>query len=138
MGYNNYNNNGYNQGYNNQNYQNQPPRKKSGCRETQGKNKKATIHGWRKSNGQFMNFVACQNNGEKAHGKGGAVIKNKKGEEYTRWTAKLTNKTIGTVSTVNCLYNHTTGKLYFPDLNLVANPKAPNGGYWGKSSKPKN
>ncbi|MHA7109358.1 hypothetical protein ACRTDU_04480 [Sunxiuqinia elliptica] len=127
------------QSYSN-NYQrndNRAPRKKSGCSETVGRTKKTVISGWRKSARQFMTFVATQNNGDNAHAKGGAVITNKKGQEYTRWTAKLTNKTIGTVSTVSCLYNHATGKLYFPDLNLVANPKAPNGGYWGKSSRPK-
>lgn len=109
----------------------QVPAKRSGCKEKQGKNGKSVIFGWRLSNRQFMTFVATQNNGEHAFAKGGAIIKNKKGQEYSRYTAKLVNKTIGSVATVSCLFNHTTGKLYFPDLDLVANPAK---NYWGRAS----
>lgn len=136
-----YNNNRpyYNRGYNRnygQNYgggyQSQP-RKKSGAKLTQGKNDKPVISAWKKNRYAFLSMVATPNNGENIAAKGGRVIKNKKGQEYARWTVTITERNTGQVSTHSGLYNLATGKLYIPDLKLVANPKAPNGGYFGNS-----
>ena len=110
-----------------------PQRKKSGAKIKDGKNGKPCITAWKKNRGAFLTLIACPNNGENALAKGGAIIRNKKGEEYARWTATIVNRTTGSVSTHSALYNLSTGKLYLPDLKMVASPRANNGGYFGNS-----
>lgn len=109
------------------------PIKHSGARLKQGKNDKPVITGWKKNRFNFLVFVACPNNGANVLAKGGNRIFNKKGEEYARWTATITDRSAGSVTTHSCLYNTVTKKLYFPDLKMVANPYANQGGYWGNS-----
>lgn len=111
----------------------QPTPKKSGCRITEGKNGKPCVTAWKASKHGFLTLVACPNNGDKLMRQDGSVIVNKKGQEYARWTAKLVDKHSGSVSSHQALYNLATGKLYLPDLKMVASPKAPNGGFFGNS-----
>lgn len=119
-----------NNDWNNQN--NERPPKHSGCRYTQGRNGKPVLTGWNKRKSHFMTFVATLNNPKNVARKDGSEIVNAKGQVYARWTATITDHTSMSESTVSCLYNTKTGKLYMPSFNLVANPKAPNGGYWGR------
>lgn len=117
--------------------ENGEPPKFTGCKITMGKNDKPVMTGWNKRRGQFMTFVATLNKLKFASKKDGSEITNKKGEVYTRWTATVINHKTMTESLVSCLYNTVTGKLYMPTFNMVANPKARRGGYWGlcKTSK---
>jgi|GEM_PF-2969873 len=139
---------GYGYGYNNRQYGSYPqrgysrqynggyqqqPRKHSGARIKDGKNGKPVITAWKKSRFSFTTLVACPNNGKNITRKDGKPIVNSKGQEYARWTATIVDRSTGTVSTHSALYNLSTGKLYITDLKLVASPKAPNGGYFGKS-----
>lgn len=107
-------------------------RKHSGARIKDGKNGKPVIFGWNKKRSAFLTIVACPNNGANALAKGGAIITNKKEQEYARWTATIVEKNTASVSTHSALYNLSTGKLYLPDLGMVVNPNAPNGGYFGR------
>lgn len=118
---------------------NAPYRKKSGAKlTTSRKTNKPVITAWKKSQYAFLVMVATPNNGANIAAKGGQVITNAKGQEYARWTCTLTDRNTGAKTTHSGLYNLATGKLYITDLKLVANPKAPNGGYFGKSFVSKN
>ncbi len=108
-------------------------RKKSGAKITEGSNGKPAITAWRKTRNAFMTLVACPNNEKHIARKDGGIPTNKKGQQYARWTATLVERNTGTMTTHSALYNLTTGKLYLPDLKLVVNPRANNGGYFGKS-----
>lgn len=119
----------YRGGYNNQ----APARKKSGCRIKEGKNGKPCITAWKKTKVAFLTLMACPNNGANLMAKDGSVITNKKGQEYARWTGTIIDRNTGSVSTHSCLYNLSTGKLYIPELKMVASPNANNGGFWGNS-----
>ena len=120
-------------GYPNGYAQQAPPRKKSGAKISQGKNGKPVMTGWKKSRNAFLTLVACPNNGANIARKDGSIITNAKGQEYARWTCTLVDRSTGSVTTHSGLYNLTTGKLYIPDLKMVASPSAPNGGYFGNS-----
>jgi len=131
----NYNRAPYNPQYNNApQYRNgAPPRKKSGAKETMGKNGKPAISAWKKTRNAFLTLIACPNNEANVMRKDGSAIINKKGQEYARWTATLVDRNTGSMSTHSCLYNTVTRKLYIPDLKMVANAHAANGGYFGNS-----
>lgn len=140
---------GRNQGFSSQNYQqapynpgyqnapqyrnNRPQRKKSGCRIKEGRNGKPCITAWKKTRSAFLTLIACPNNGANLMAKDGSVITNKKGQEYARWTGTIVDRNTGSISTHSCLYNLSTGKLYIPELKMVASPNANNGGFWGNS-----
>lgn len=113
------------------------PRKHSGASMKHGKNGKPCISGWNVSRQGFLTCIATEN-GLKHIGKtNGDVILNDKGQAYARWTAQVVHRSTGQVSTHSALFNTATNKLYIPDLNMVLNPYAPNGGYFGKCSRPK-
>lgn len=102
----------------------------SGCESknhTKDGVEKQIIHGWKFSKGfGLISFVATP----RKDGKWKTKHKN-----YHSWVAKITNKSVGSQSTVFCLYNESKGILNFPDFDWVANPKAPNGGYFGTNKK---
>lgn len=110
-----------------------PKRKKSGAREKVGKNGKPCISAWKKSRNGFLTLIACPNNEANVMKKNGQPIINGKGQEYARWTGTMVERNTGAVSTHSCLYNTVTGKLYIPELNMVASPRANNGGFFGNS-----
>lgn len=109
------------------------PSKKSGAKIKDGKNGKPAISAWKKTRNSFLTLIACPNNLKNVGAKDGHKMVNKRGQEYARWTGTLVEKNTGSISTVSCLYNLNTGKLYIPELKMVANPQAPNGGYFGNS-----
>lgn len=109
------------------------PNKKSGARIKDGSNGKPCITAWKKTKVAFLTLIACPNNGKNLMAKDGSVIMNAKGQEYARWTGTIVDRNTGSVSTHSCLYNLSTGKLYIPELKMVASPKAANGGFWGNS-----
>ncbi|MCU4165219.1 hypothetical protein [Carboxylicivirga caseinilyticus] len=124
---------GFNQGYNGQSYvargfrpqYHSRPRKKSGCKyNPNAKNGAPVITGWNKSRSRgFISFIASPH---KKKSKG-------KNPNYETWMVKVTSG-IQTVWHVG-QYNLTKGILTIPDLNMVANPKAPNGGFFGSFLK---
>lgn len=93
--------------------------KHSGCTAGTGKTGKPYIQGWRLVYGQMCKMIASPAKEFKT-----------KSENSDRWIVNLVcgiNKAV-----YNGFYNVETKKLTIPDLGLVANPKAPNGGYFGK------
>ena len=133
MGYNSgrYNNGGYNNGgYNNGGYNNGGYKKKSGCKyKAEAKNNKPAITGWNISQKRgFISFVACPVSD-------GQVYTSKQGNEFTRWVAKVKFNDQMREELISCLYSHKSNKLIFTDWNMVANPSAPNGGYFGTNKR---
>ncbi|MFW6015808.1 MAG: hypothetical protein ACOCRK_05175 [bacterium] len=117
--------------YPNQNQnQNSQYKKKSGCKTSKienGKNKgHISIHGWNKSKSRgFITFSAFPKKGAKKY----------PNENKTRyWMPYLVEvKFHNTMETrlMNGLFDTTTYKLIIDEFQMVANPKAPNGGYFG-------
>lgn len=99
-----------------------PPRKRSGCKLKTDKNGNRCIVGWNKSKSRgFVTFIASPH-------KDKAKRLPKKGNSEV-WMVKMTQG-INVVWHVG-LYTPDTKKLKIPDLNMVANPNASNGGYFG-------
>lgn len=143
-GQNNYQNNGYqnngyrNNGYQNNGYQNngyQPqPKKHSGCKMTvytpeKGKNagqKMFVMNGWRKTKYGFFVIKCNPTNKSKAVAKG-----------YLNSIAcEVVNRSTGETNLHWGIFHIETKKVRIPDLGLVLNPNAPNGGYCGISKRP--
>jgi hypothetical protein len=126
-------NNNNNNNKNNYNYGNQKSNNvegKFGAKIRTTKSGGTCLTAWRyaKSTG-LITLVASPNSD-------GEVFKNKKGESYTRWTGKLTNKRTLAITTVSVLHNNNTNKFYITDLNLMASPNGGKGkGYFGFISK---
>jgi hypothetical protein len=108
-------------------------KKRSGCKMEESYTIKATgehinrprIRGWRISKEiGFQSFTAFlgANNGEP---------KNPESRDRFRNFVVNMKSQLGT-STENAVYDNQYGKLKFIELGLVANPKAANGGYFGK------
>lgn len=51
--------------------------------------------------------------------------------------AKVTFKRTGLTQLMKCVKSTKNGKFYIPALGMVANPDAPNGGYFGQSKRPR-
>lgn len=121
-------NGGYNNSgnYNNNRNQGQPQKKHSGCRKGQDKKGNPYLIGWNASKTRGMiSFIASPYSGTKE-------IKSKSGKTWQNWFVKITFKATGDIKNYSGMYNVSNNKLYIKDLNLVANPGAPNGGYFGK------
>jgi hypothetical protein len=107
----------------------QAKKKHSGCRMRQlPKMKFPIIFGWMYKGGAIISLYATEY----------AKSKETKSEAGKRWVnlfVRLTNKTTMRVEKMSGLLNLDNGKLYIKDLNLIANPKAPNGGYFGVQIK---
>ena len=116
---NNYNNN------NNRNTTNQP-RKRSGCRLIQ-KEGISYISAWRVTGGQMFSLFARPYKNTRE------TKPNSRGNSYLTYFATITNKTTGQSWNLSALLDIQTNKLRLPGINQVANPRANNGGYWGKS-----
>ena len=101
-------------------YHQQPKKKRSGCKAKRDKNGNDCIIGWNKSRSRgFISFIAAPHKKKS---------KNKSPDSET-WMVKVTQG-ITIVWHVG-FYNTETRKLTIPDLNMVANPNAANGGYFG-------
>ncbi|MGC3977855.1 MAG: hypothetical protein QM751_06215 [Paludibacteraceae bacterium] len=64
--------------------------------------------------------------------KGSKISESKSGKRWINLFVTLTNKTNGTITKTSGLYDFDRKRLYIKDFNLIANPYAPNGGYFGK------
>lgn len=108
--------------------------KHSGCGMKLGSNNKTTIYGWNASKSRgLLKFVGQPTGKVVGEAKGS---QNDVNESKLMYICNLTFLRNGEQRTVNGVYNTQTGKLYIPALGMVANPKAPNGGYFGISKKP--
>jgi len=114
---------------------NRPKRKRSGCKQGTGKTGLHYISGWNKSRGRgFITLIASQRKGGKDRMGNDRpnVCVNQKGEELLIYVCSV--RFPHGVETYTGFYNPNDGKLRIPDLNMTANPRAANGGYFGKSS----
>lgn len=103
----------------------QRPKKHSGCGSKSLPDGGVVIFGWRLAGRDMIKLYARPYKGTK-------VSTSKSGKRWANLFVTLTNqRTMQTIKTSG-LYNLDSGKLYISELNLIANPKAPNGGYFGK------
>jgi len=118
------------------NYRQQRPVKKhSGCKWVVDKKlpERPTMIGWNYSKRLgLISFIACEVANSQDF-----KSNNPKNKDYKKWVVTVNFAAQGK-KTFNGLFRISTQKLYIPDLNMVANPAAQNGGYWGQSGKPKN
>lgn len=125
----------YNRGYSNSNYgrapynsyQNRPaqPRKKSGCTLRIMSDGSPILSGWKAGRTGMLSLYARPYKGTKK-------IVSKSGKEWLNLFVTITNRNTMQVQKTSGLFNKQNGKLYIKELNLIANPKAPRGGYFGK------
>jgi hypothetical protein len=104
-------------------------RKHSGATKGTDKNGKQYFRGWNYSQqrGMLTIFVsAFKSSGEHTA---------KNGNVYTNLMAKVQYKNSGVEKLCGALLSHSTGRVTIPELGMVLNPSAPNGGYFGKFSK---
>ncbi len=118
-GYNNYGGNRGNRSFN-------PGRKHSGCRLTVAKSTgEQVLVGWNYSRGRGMiSFIAASYSGTKTTTSG-------TGREWENWFVKITNKRTMQTTNHSGLWDLQRRRLLIKELNMVANPGAPNGGYFG-------
>lgn len=102
----------------------QQPRKRSGCKIRKVENG-VIVSGWRVSRGQMFSLYARPFKGTK-------VIESKTGKKWANLFVTITNKTTLHVTNTSGLFDMQRERLYIKDHNLVANPRANNGGYFGK------
>lgn len=106
-------------------------KKHSGCRQKIGSNGKNVIFGWNYSRRfGLVKFVATMKNDKN-------LCVNKSGEQLEIYVVSL-DVPMQKKQLLTGFLNTNDGKLRIPDLNMTANPKAPNGGYFGKTSVSKN
>lgn len=102
-------------------------KKHSGCKAGIGKNGKTYLQGWNYSKRHGMvTFVASMKNDKN-------MCVNKHGEESEIYVVSITVP-MQPKRLVTGFLKLNDGKLRMPDLGMTANPKAPNGGYWGKTA----
>jgi hypothetical protein len=111
----------YDRGYSN----NQRPKKHSGCSVKQNEDGSYCVSGWKLAGGDMVKLYARPYKGTK-------VTTSKNGKRWANLFVTLTNTNTLVQSNYSGLFNLDNKKLYISELNLVANPKAPNGGYFGK------
>lgn len=117
---------GYSRGFQG-NYQ-QPQRqmkKRSGCRYTTGTDGAPIISAWRKNNKGMYSLYARPYKGSK-------TITSKSGKEWINLFVTIVNKDTMQEIKTSGLLNLQNKKLYLKEFNLICNPSAPNGGYFGK------
>ena len=102
----------------------QQPRKRSGCGTKKVENG-VVIWGWRVSQGQMFSMYARPYKNTK-------IRESKTGKKWANLFVTIINKTTGVVTNTSGLYDLQRERLYIKELNLVGNPRAPRGGYFGK------
>ena len=113
--------------YRNDNYNNFRPKKKSGCSyKSTTKSGKPCLIGWKvsKRDGGIISFIA-------APYKNTRTTTSQQGIVWENWICSLRMPN-GTTQPIPCLINMENKKMYIKKMNLIANPKANNGGYFGK------
>lgn len=103
-------------------------RKKSGCQFGIGEEKKKPwVSGWNVSAQGYMKFLAYPYKDTKR-------VTSGEGKEWENWVVKITHPD-KKQTLLPCLFEVKTHRVLMKDIGMVANPKAPNGGYWGTMFK---
>lgn len=116
---------GFNGGYSRGNYQSNRPRKKSGCRLIMKDKDTPIISAWKSQKNGLLALYARPYKGTK-------LSVSKSGKEWLNLFVTITNRQTHQVTKCSGLFDLQRQRLYLPEFNLIANPKAPNGGYFGK------
>jgi hypothetical protein len=106
-------------------YQNDRPKKHSGCSIKQNEDGTYCVSGWKLADGCMVKLYARPYKGTK-------ITTSKSGKRWANLFVTLTNTNTLVKTNMSGLLNLDNKKLYISEMNLVANPKAPNGGYFGK------
>jgi hypothetical protein len=110
---------------NNNKNSNQAPKKKSGARMSE-KNGKPFVTGWNVSQSRgYITFIAFPYEKTKR-------VVSDNGVEWENWMIKINSQRNIEPILKPCLMEVATGRILCKELNLMANPKANNGGYFGK------
>lgn len=106
--------------------------KKSGSKTGQDKNGNPYITGWKvdKRTGGLIKFLIVPTSSTKQY-------TSKSGKQYEGWMAVVTFTQTGERVTRAAFVNLAEMKARIPSMNIVVNPRAANGGYCGKSGRPK-
>lgn len=104
-------------------------KKHSGASKGTDKNGKQYFRGWNFS--QRRGMITVYVTAFKSTGEHSAA----NGNVYTNLMAKVEYKDSGVEKLCGALLSHSTGRVTIPELGMVLNPAAPNGGYFGKFSK---
>lgn len=84
------------------------------------------ITGWNAVGGVMKSFIANPTND---------TAKTARGVVREKWVVNLSANGGMSERTVTGFYDPNTGKMYMPDVNMVASLNAPRGGYWGRIKK---
>jgi hypothetical protein len=102
------------------------PKKRSGSKFMTDKSGNPCITGWNYSRSRgLISIIAGPYKGTKE-------VKSKSGKTWQNWFCKILFKDTGEIKKFSGLFNVGNSKLYIQELNMICNPKAPNGGYFGK------
>jgi len=118
---------GYSSGYNNVSNRRYSPvafPKRSGCRMKKVGKDGVVLWGWRKNKSGMYSFYARPYSKSKH-------VESQSGKHWVNMFVTITNKSTMQKSNHSAMYDIDGNKLYMKELNLIANPKALNGGYWG-------
>lgn len=122
----------YNRSYQNSRYNNmrsyrgaQQPRKRSGARITFKDETTPIISAWKKDRFGFHVLYARPYSKTKR-------TKSKSEKRWLNLFVTITNRSTMQETKCSGMFDLDRQRLYISDLNLIVNPKAPNGGYFGK------
>lgn len=115
----------YNGNRQNYAYSQQRPRKKSGCRLILKDKDTPIISAWKSQKNGLLSLYARPY-------KGTRLSVSKSGKEWLNLFVTITNKQTQQITKCSGLFDLQRQRLYLPEFNLICNPKAPNGGYFGK------
>ena len=99
--------------------------KHSGCTMKMIDGKTPIISGWKSQSNGMLQLYARPYSGTK-------ITESKTGKTWCNLFVTITNKLTMSVTKTSGLLDMDENKLYIKEFNLIANPKAPNGGYFGK------
>lgn len=111
--------------------------KKSGCKlhkyDFESKEIVFFMTGWKVTKGEMLVFKATSfiSDKNRTHITRSTKAESKK-MDWINVFVVISNKTTFSEIKTSGMYCINTGKLYIKQFNLIANPKAPNGGYFGK------
>lgn len=108
----------------------QSTKKRSGCSlKVCSDGKTIVLSGWKIMNRCLVQMYARPYKGTKTVA---SSDPRSKGYHWTNLFVTLTNTKTGEIQKLGGLFCEETKRLYIKELNLVANPRAPRGGYFGK------
>ncbi len=101
-------------------------KKRSGCRIVMKDKNTPILFGWRKKyKGAFFTFYARPYEKSK-------ITTSKTGKTWINLFVTITNRNTFEVVKTSGLFCFETQRMYLKELNIIANPKANDGGYFGK------